>query len=407
MATNRWLGHAPATAKVVTLTVGGTAANGDTVKYTINGKTITATAASMTTITLAAALAALLQASTIPEFVEITWDYTAGDAFVTGTAATAGVPFTGTASATGGTTLTQATVTASNGPNHVDSTGNWSLAALPGAADDVLIDGGSDGLWGFENISAAAYNSFKMKASFEGRWGLPFRNDNDYVEYRGRAWPLATAITTVFGEGVGNGVTFANFTIATAAAVTVYKTGQRAEPNVPALNLSGMSSGTVSVVTGDVGVAADDPTLSGTVTTGKTNEGTTLTVGIGATVTTLNEDGGSVDAAGTVTTLNITAGDATLYVAPTTITSDGGTVVGRFTGTVTTLTFRGQGNPQNIPVLDLTTDERARTATNGSFTGGARLLDPDKSLTMSNAFTFDRESLKNSDLGARFSILRT
>jgi hypothetical protein len=49
---------------------------------------------------------------------------------------------------------------------------------------------------------------------------------------------------------------------------------------------------------------------------------------------------------------------------------------------------------------------RAKTFTNCTFTGGANLQDPDKSVTFTNAGTFDRASLKASDLGSRFTILR-
>lgn len=407
MATNRWRGDAPPIARVITLTVAGTVANGDTVFYTINGKTVTATAdGSSTAITLAAAFAALLQASETPEFLEVSWTYTAGTAVVTGTARTPGIPWTGTEGDTGTTTLTAAETTASSGPNHVDLTANWSAGSLPAAGEDVLIDQGADGLWGFENLAAAAYNSFRVKASFGGRWGLPFRNENGYVEYRGRSHPLATAIAATVGEGEGDGPTRVHLTVTTAVNLTVYKTGVRPDPAYPVVNARGMGSGTVNVVAGDVGIASDDDTTSGTVTTANIDAEGTLTVGKGATVTTLNQNGGAVVAPGAVTTLNITAGTARLYANPTTLTADGGQVFGLFTGTVTTATFRGQ-DPQNVPRLDFSEDPRARTITNGSFTGGAVLWDPSKSTTWSNAFTYDHASLVASHLGARLTLLRT
>lgn len=401
MATNSWLGQATPTARVITLTVGGTVADPDTVTYTINGKAVTVTVGSGDVeADVAAALYAALAASDAPEFQEVSWEYTALDDFVTGTARTPGVPWSGTASDTGTTTLTQAEVTASDGPSHVDSTGNWSLGALPGAGDDVLIARGADGLWGFENLSAAAYNSFKVMASFAGAWGLPAWNPAGYTEYRGRSHPLATAIPATVGEGEGSAPTRVNLTVTTAVALTVHKTGARADADVPAVNVAGMSSGTISIPgPGDVGVAADDSTLSGTVTTAGLNDEATLTVGSGATVTTCNNNGGTVVAFGTVTTLNQTDGEASLYAAPTTVTCDGGVVYGRFTGTVTTATFRQPG-----AVLDFSRDNRARTITNGSFAAGGTLRDPDKTVTMTNGQTWDAASLAAATLPKRFTL---
>ncbi|HEY1191395.1 MAG TPA: hypothetical protein VGE74_27420, partial [Gemmata sp.] len=102
-------------------------------------------------------------------------------------------------------------------------------------------------------------------------------------------------------------------------------------------------------------------------------------------------------------------GGATLYNPPTAITADGGAgaVDCRFTGTVATATFRGQGPGQQSPVCQCGNNPRPKTFTNSTFTGGAALLDPDKSVAFTNPATFDRASLAASDLGSRFSLQRT
>lgn len=408
MSTNRWRGDAPAVARVITLTVGGTVGTGDTAGYTINGKLVEVTSAGGdTTATFAAALQGALAGSAIPEFKEATWTYPGSGAVVTGTAQTPGVPFDGTASATGTATLTEAEVTASTGPNHADEPLNWSAGSLPAATENVLVDGGADLLYGWENVTAEAYSSLRIKASFLGSVGLPRMNSNGYVEYRTRQWTLDTNVPVTIGEGDGTGTVRVNLVSGSALSLVVRKTGARPDPAVPVVNVSGSSSGTLAAVAGDVGIGADDDTLSGTVGTATTNDGATLTVGKNATVRTLNRDGGAVVAYGTVTNLNALAGSTVLYVAPTAVTADGeGLVDCRFTETLGTATFRGQGG-QDVPTLDCSNDQRGRTITNASFTGGAVFYDPDGTVTWSNPFTFDAASDKASVKGRRYNLLRS
>ncbi len=402
MATNRWRGDAANVSQITTLTV-GSATNTEMFTTTINTKVITYTAgAAETTSTVATAIQALLAASNIPEFQEITW--TVASAVVTGTASTPGVPFAVTAGGTG--TYTAATPTASKGSSDASTLANWSAGTLPAAAEDILIDSGADILYGLGGITPAIYASFKVKASFTGQIGLPYWNPAGYVEYRTRYYPVATTSPIKIGEGDGAGPTRVYISSGLVLDLTVFATGVRQE-SVPVVNVYGCTSGVVSVVSGDVGIAADDDTQTATVTTATVNDGATYTVGTGATTTTLNQDGAVVLSFGTVTTLTQYSGTTTLYAAPTTITADGGKVIGYYTGTTTTATFRGQGNPQTDPVLDFSNDTRARTITNGSFTGGSSLLDPDKTTVWSNAQTWDSASLALSQLGPRFSLTRT
>ena len=84
-----WLARALARAQVDTLTPGGTIEVGDIFIVTINGKSISYSATGTTVASVCTGLHALLAASTIPEFVEITW--TDSTTHITATSATAGV----------------------------------------------------------------------------------------------------------------------------------------------------------------------------------------------------------------------------------------------------------------------------------------------------------------------------
>jgi hypothetical protein len=404
MATNSWRGDYLARAQVVTLVVGSTT-SGHTFVTTMNGKSITYTAVtSETTSTIATAIQALLAASEIPEFQEVEW--TVDTATVTGTAKVPGVSFTVSKSGTGTYTLT--TTVASTGPNHVDEPKNWSAGTLPDATEDVVVDVPVDMLYGFENLPAAAYNSLRIKAAFAANLGLPRFNPAGYVEYRTRFWTIDTAIPLTIGEGDGTGPTRCNIATGTAIAAVVLKTGTRPSDTEPAVNLTGAASGTVSVAAGDVALAGDDDTTAITVTTLTMDNAATVTVGRGATATTVEQKADAVLVGyGTVTTLNTSGGTATLYTPPTTVTADGACVVDlRGTGTTATVTARGQGEGRS-PRIECGNNPRAKTFTNHSFTGGAVLSDPDKTVVMTNAGTWDRASLAASDLGARFTLTRT
>jgi hypothetical protein len=418
MSVNRWRGDAIPQAQTETFTVGSSTA-GQTFGVTINGKTLSYTAVSGDTVaTVTNGLQAVLSASSAPaEFQEVTWT-SDGVSAVTATAATPGVPFVTATAGTG--TLTKATVTASSGPSHADAAANWTLGALPTTGDDVLIDGGADLLYGLQNLTAAAYNSLRVQASFTGNIGLPVWHNSGggftssgsgYYEYRTRQWSLHTAVPVTIGEGSGAGPKLVNLAVATALDLVVLKTGTPTSAGgavaTPAVNVSGCSSGTLSIAAGSVGIAADDNSLAATVGTASMTGGT-LTVGVGATVTTLNQDAGTVNAYGAVATLTLNSGTYTQYDGSlTTVTANGGTVDYRIGGTITSATFQNQGGSQNTATLECANDPRAKTITAGSFTGGAVLHDPFKTTTWTSAQTWDAPSLAASSLGPKFTLTRT
>ena len=144
MAYTAWKGGATAVAQVSTITLNNDTDDAETdltVTLTAeNGSTqqesITPSGTDETVI--AAALQAELAASTQTLFAAVTW--TQATNVVTGTAKTAGVPFYFSSAYTGGTgTTTDATGTASAGPNDWNTTGNWTGGAVPSSGDDVTI----------------------------------------------------------------------------------------------------------------------------------------------------------------------------------------------------------------------------------------------------------------------------
>jgi hypothetical protein len=415
MATNRWLGSVAAISQVDTFTIGGTPAAGNTVSITIAGFSVTYTVVAGDTVnSVAANFQALLAACTAGMFQDEQWTNASGTAVITATATTAGKPVTSTSSAAGGgVTITGPTnVTPSSGPNDASIGANWSTGAVPTTGDNVLIDvtGSSDILYGLSSIGS--YSTLTVPASYQGNIGLPFLNTttNPYAEYRTRFFPVPSTAVVQIGEGTGQGPTRVYLSSGAVLAATVLSTGNSSVTNVPTVNIIGCTSGVLNFVSGSVGLAADDNTTSATVTTGNMATGTTLTVGSGAVVTTLNQDDGTTYGYGSIPTHNINGGTAYLYAAsPTTITANTGnaaTVYWLGNGTLGTATFQGQGG-NTYPTLNLSTNPSSRTITNGTFTGGGAIIDPNKTSTWSNAFTFDQASLNNSALGERFSVLRS
>src|SRR5947208_14601431 len=161
MSTNRWVGSRGAVAQVVTITIGGAPAAGDTVTATMNGKDVTYTAtaadaaAASPPLSVAENFATLLATAAGPEFLEEQWANDGTTPTVTATAQTPGTPFTLSVSKTGTVTISQSTTTANASPNDINDAANWSRAAVPVATDDLLVDGGPDILWGFGSLAAA------------------------------------------------------------------------------------------------------------------------------------------------------------------------------------------------------------------------------------------------------------
>ena len=180
MATLRWRGDAPAVAQKTTATPGNVEI-GDQFLLTINGKSVSYTATAATVADVVGGLVTAIGESSIPEFAEIVASDTTSE--VTLTAKTAGQPFTVASSAINGgatddQTLTISTTTVSSGPQHWDTSDNWSTGNLPGNTDDVYIENSDTSILYGLGQSAISLNSLNIAASFTGQIGLEAVNES-------------------------------------------------------------------------------------------------------------------------------------------------------------------------------------------------------------------------------------
>lgn len=413
MATILWRGDQAARAQVNTITPANVNI-GNTFTVTINSKAITFTATAATVANVTAGLVALLQASTIPEFQEVTWaDATTA---ITGTSSVAGRPFTQTSSASGGTaTLTTSTTTANTSPNDWNDAANWSPPGVPANSDDVYVENSASSiLYGLDQ-NAVTLTSLNVAQSFTGRIGLPRVTASGYWEYRD-TYLKVSATTVNVGRGDGGGSGRIKLNVGTAqATVNVSGTGQTAEQGVPSFLFVGThASNAMTITQGSVGVGYFNGEAATVATLRVGSESNpaadvSLIVGAGVTLTTLDQYGGTALVQCALTTHYVLSGTATLFGsgAVTTLTVDqGGTVYYETTGTLTTLAVAGGGT------IDFTRDPRARTVTNTTLEARATLLDPTKSVTFTNAIALSRAGLQGAnavvlDLGYGINLQRS
>ncbi len=400
MSTVIWQGQAPAVAQVNTVTVGGTPAVSQVYTVTINGKAVAYTAtAPDTNITIAAALQVLLAASLYPEFLEVTWTVV-GTAVITGTAATAGVPFTNTSGATGTGTFVTAIATASKGPSDWSTAGDWSTGAVPVSTDSVFLTGRVPIKYGLSAQSAVALTALNIQADFNVDLGLPNVNtaggSGTYQEYRGTYLAIQASTINV-GAGYGPGASRLRLDIGTATATTVNVYGTStpaADPNgLPALCLKGSNAANVlNLYPGSVGLAIEPgltcqyATLRVGYETSQAND-VQLTVGAGATIAVINANGGKalMQQTANLTTFNQWAGDWTLQGSAGitgTTTLLGGTFRLQSTGTLAAVVL-------GAATLDCSQDMRAKAITAITIAArGFKLLDPLGTITGPLAITF-------------------
>jgi len=309
MATNRWLGSASPVAQVDSIVIGGTWATSDTVTVAIGQKTCTYTVGGTTSTTaiasgVQAALAALTQ-QYFPEYYKITW--AVNSSTVTGTAKTAGIPFTTTVtkSSTSGTAV-RTTTTTSSGPNDASVAKNWSLGTAPANGDDLVFEGATaDCLYGLSQTSVKP-GSITVKASYTGKIGLPVINTSgsvSYVEYLPTylAFDGSGTITVTIGDGPGAGSGRIKIdTGGLTSTVVVNGTGTSAETNLESFLWKGTdSSNTLTATRGTVGVAVfqgETATLSAIKIGQQKNAASDVSVRLsdGVTAGSLEQNGGSV-----------------------------------------------------------------------------------------------------------------
>jgi len=333
MALVRWLGQAVAVAQVddgSIDTLDGTPAN-NTFTITING--IAVSVVGITDVsTTAAALVVAAEASTHPYFVAVTWtNPSSGN--IKATAGIAGFPFTATLSVSGGGTGTITNFsnsTASSGPLDLSTVANYSTGALPGAADDFIIEEFTGDIWFGLAAIVAVLNRFQILKTFTGKIGLNSKafatdvssEDDTAQEYRTDYMEL-DADEIEIGEQTGPGSPAGSQRIkidnqkAGASILTVFDTaGVSSEAGLPAVRFKANNASADIIVQSapaGVGIAKDftgETSTIGDVDMRSTSAGDKVFVGQGVTLTNFTQSGGVnvLEAAANVTLVKVTGG---------------------------------------------------------------------------------------------------
>lgn len=235
---------------------------------------------------------------------------------------------------------------------------NWSGAAVPINADDVVFENSAQDLNAGLNMSAVALASLISRQTYTGKIGTT-------TAY----WQIGTAkleIGSYSGPGspVGSGRIKIDLGSATACVAVVYNTGYGTDTDLPAVRLLAANAATtLEVRKGQVGVAmetAETSTISLiTVSYDSAEESDAdVFIGSGVTLTTLTKTGGECICKCAATTITNRAG--TLIIdgvgAVTTLAVTGGTVYPNSSGTIGTLDIDGG-------LVDCTKSSKARTIT--------------------------------------------
>ncbi len=404
MSTNIFRGDANAVAQVVTIQITADDA-ATTYIVTIGGKAVSVLGSGVNAATTAGALYLALIADTSAEFAEVTWTVT--DPLtdtITGTAVTAGKPFTAVSSKSGGAGTIGAvtTTTTSTGPNDLSTLANWSLGVLPVNADDVIFTNTStDVLWNLGTLSAVTLTSLTFTSTYTGKIGLTdFNSTGNYYEYRTKYFTIK-ATTVNVGDQVlgGNGSGRIKLALGAAAStINMVGTGTPFDSGLPALIVNGSgSSYTLNLLQGTIGVALDSGSSATlpTIRVGYENapaSDVTLTLGSGCTITTISQYGGTILTSASVTTWTMTSGVGTAIGAAAITTlnmfpaaDQSSTMYHEANGTIGTLTLGPAAT------INFERDLRSRTVTDSTLYSGSALLDGFRTVTFTNPSTFKGE----------------
>jgi hypothetical protein len=328
VATTLWVGNAQATAQVNTITITAVATGG-TVSCTINGKVVSYTCTgSDTTTSAAAALQALLAASTYGEFKEITWTNPSAGV-VTATMGTAGVTFILSVAFSGGTTGAQVLTTPNAGPSDVSLPANWLRFPTPGSlgvpgipqnGDAVIVANSAIPLlYNLQALANVQFASYTRWQSFTAQIGLPVVNPNGYNEYRQTNFQFigpGPAINVNLGVGAGTGPTRERYDFqGQQVNLNVQASGSPADAT--AVYVLGQNpANAVTVIGTSLGIATG-PTDISQINTATAGTGGLLILGSGVSVQ------------GSIT---ITGGTASLYCSANAITVNGSQLTVNGTG---------------------------------------------------------------------------
>ena len=380
-ANQRWVSGAKTVAQVGQITY-ATYDVATTYGILIGAKSITQIGTGGTITTTVAALLALLQASTEPEFTEVTWSANAGVLTYTVPTAGAGKPVTVTGTVSGGTgTQTPAAVTANSGPNVWDIIANWTTA-IPVATDTISFDNSSISALYDLSQAGATLAAGNILQSYTGDIGLPKTNNDGlpYTEYRPDYLALDCS-SWVIGTGPGLGSRRLKINSGTVqTAVVINNTGTPAEFGLEAFLWKGTNANNTMVVRGNASVGVAVFGFETATLTTLTVDSGNVRIGSGVTLNTVVVNGGNVEInCAVVTSLTVYGGTVTINGtgAVAAIAVYGGRVYYNTTGTL-----GGAPVVQNPGVLDFSRDPRTKTVTNPIDTNWTRgVNDPDKVVT--------------------------
>lgn len=393
MATRYWLGRVQPRAQVVTVTVTAYDA-ATTYKITIGVNVVSVTGDTDTAGT-AEALQAALAASEYREFQEISWTYPGSGAVITGTAQTAGKPFTATSSVSGGTgTIGAVTTTTTNtSPNDVADANNWSAATLPTTGDSIVIENGSTSLWwGLDALAAVDVASCIVRKSFTGDIGLPTVNTAGYVEYRETEFTLSTCTSLIVEQAASLAAGAQKFNVgANACALQVIGEGTSTTLGDEVMWFAGTStSNTIENNGGSLAIAALDSD-SAALTTLNCTAGSITRAGAGTTFSTATVKGTNsiLDVRSNIATLTWDGASGslmcwnTMTVTTLSLTSP---CVYNSSGTIATLNLYNteNGDSAGVGSIDFSQDRSGVTITNAvNMHRGTTLNDPNGRVTLS------------------------
>ena len=402
MATKHWEGKAAAVAQVSKAQI-TTYDGAGTYTVTIGGVSHSEAADTDANTTIDNIVAAL-NLLTHPYFAAITWGE-AGTDELQGTADTAGVPFTFTVSATGGTAAWGAVsdTTANVSPNDWSNADNWSDAAVPVNGDTVLIKDTDVSIsWGIDQ-NAIDLAALTVDQSFTGSIGLRssafatssdgLTVDSDATEYRDHYLKIGADDIEIGGH-VGPGSPSGSTRIkihnneAGASNTIIHNSASAGEGTKPAIMLlNDNASGNIDVraAPGGFGVAVDAPgetSTIGTLDVSQAGNSARVFIGGGTVFSTFEQRGGLnvVDVSG--------ATNPVLTVHDGTLTIEGGIIIGTLSiynaatvtdnhdvssgAHITTLNVDGP-----TCELDWSKAGHARTVTTGNWNGGTIVADWD------------------------------
>lgn len=262
-----------------------------------NERTITVIAADTSAATLAQQFADAINNNTDARVRDGTASVSGTTLLVTGP--NDGAPLTNAAGSTG----VVLTYTAGTGPYHAGNAANWDTGVLPTTGDTPRFRGGTlltGPRYQLSQFAAVVFADVVVEPSYLGRIGLP-NNRGPYVEFRPKYFQAKSPSYKVYSGQADPDERFkirSNAVVATAWIVQgVGTTGANGLP----LEVQGTVS-TSTIVCTNYGVNFAPEPAAATVFDSVIGAAATFAYGSGASVTTVQHNGGQFVNAGTVTT---------------------------------------------------------------------------------------------------------